>query len=77
MNALSRRALSWSARDQYRAARLGRVQRPEDVAMSPNEKLDAFIKILTIVAWPGAIVWLAWYLRDELKVLLAGPSKPD
>jgi hypothetical protein len=35
--------------------------------MSPNEKLDAFIKILTIGVWPAVVVWLAWYLRDELK----------
>jgi hypothetical protein len=33
--------------------------------------MDAFIKILTIVVWPIVVViilvWLVWYLRDELK----------
>jgi hypothetical protein len=29
--------------------------------------LDAFIKILTISVWPAVVLWLAWYLRDEIK----------
>lgn len=29
--------------------------------------MDAFIKILAIVVWPVVIVWIAWYLRDEIK----------
>jgi hypothetical protein len=35
--------------------------------MSLNEKIDAFIKFLSVVAWPAVILWLAWYLRDEIK----------
>ena len=49
--------------------------------MSLNEKIDAvvkilplfawpfnaFIKILSIVTWPAVILWIVWYLRDEIK----------
>jgi hypothetical protein len=35
--------------------------------MSLKEIIDAFIKILSIVAWPAVILWIAWYLRDEIK----------
>jgi hypothetical protein len=35
--------------------------------VSAEEKLKALIEILKIVAWPAIVVWLIWYLRDEVK----------
>jgi hypothetical protein len=35
--------------------------------MTPDERLKAFIEILKIVIWPTALIWLVWYLRDEVK----------
>jgi hypothetical protein len=35
--------------------------------VSPDDKIKAFIEILKIVAWPALLLWLVWYLRDEVK----------
>jgi hypothetical protein len=39
--------------------------------MSPDEKLKAAIEVLKIVVWPGCLIWLVWYLRDEVKRVAA------
>jgi hypothetical protein len=35
--------------------------------MTTDERIKAVVDILKIVAWPGVVVWLVWYLRDEVK----------
>jgi len=35
--------------------------------MTTDEKLKAVVEVLKIVAWPAVVVWLVWYLRDEVK----------
>jgi hypothetical protein len=35
--------------------------------VSPDDIIKAFIEILKIVAWPALLLWLVWYLRDEVK----------
>jgi hypothetical protein len=35
--------------------------------VSAEEKLKALTEVLKIVAWPAIVVWLIWYLRDEVK----------
>jgi hypothetical protein len=44
-----------------------RVTRHGTSAMTPDERIKAFIEILRIVVWPAAVIWLVWYLRDEVK----------
>jgi hypothetical protein len=29
--------------------------------------IDRFIELLKVLAWPAVVVWLIWYLRDEVK----------
>jgi uncharacterized protein (DUF952 family) len=35
--------------------------------MSNDEKVKALLELLKIVAWPAFLVWVVWYLRDEVK----------
>jgi hypothetical protein len=35
--------------------------------LSLAEWVEALTEILKILAWPAIVVWLVWYLRDEVK----------
>ena len=47
--------------------------------MTPEKIIQDLIDILKIVAWPALVIWIAWFLKDEVKraalrLIEIGPS---
>ena len=47
--------------------------------MTPEKIVQDLIDILKIVAWPALVIWIAWFLKDEVKraalrLIEIGPS---
>jgi hypothetical protein len=47
--------------------------------VTPEKIIQDLIDILKIVAWPALVIWIAWFLKDEVKraalrLIEIGPS---